>query len=303
MKKTTQNLTAVFVEQGKTLCFPSPAKLNLFLYINAQRDDGYHELQTLFQFLDYGDKLTICPTKTAQIDISPNLIDVKLEDNLIYRAATLLQQKTGCQFGARIQLNKVLPMGGGIGGGSSNAATTLLALNYLWKTQLSLDELAELGLQLGADVPIFVRGKTAFAEGVGEKMIYCCVPEKTYLVMKPLHAHIATAKIFADPNLTRNTPKRSLDELLQQPFYNDCEKIVRKHYPAVDNLLNWLLQYAPARLTGTGTCVFAEFDDPESAQHILNIAPPEFTGFVAQGVSQSPLHTMLNQLAKSISFS
>ncbi|MDU4396285.1 MAG: 4-(cytidine 5'-diphospho)-2-C-methyl-D-erythritol kinase, partial [Haemophilus parainfluenzae] len=212
------------------------------------------------------------------------------------RAATLLQEKTGCTLGASIHLDKILPMGGGIGGGSSNAATTLLALNYLWQTHLSIDELAELGLKLGADVPIFVHGQAAFAEGVGEKIQYCEPQEKYYVVLKPETA-ISTAVVFSDPDLSRNTEKRSLAELLNQPFANDCEKVVRTQYPEVEKALLWLLQYAPARLTGTGACVFAEFDDEKSAQAVFQQKPKEFFGFVAKGLNVSPLHVMLKQLS------
>lgn len=274
-------------------CFPCPAKLNLFLYINQQRPDGYHELQTLFQFLDYGDWLTIDVfNEQTQIEISPNLANVALEDNLIYRAARLLQQTTGVRKGAKIQLDKILPMGGGIGGGSSNAATTLLVLNKLWNTHLDLATLAQLGLQLGADVPIFIHGKAAFAEGVGEKITYCSPPEKWYLVLKP-NVSISTAQIFNDPQLTRNTPKLPLNQLLAQKYANDCEKIVRDHYSEVEELVQWLLQYAPARLTGTGACAFAEFEQQQQAQLAFANKPEKFTGFVAKGMNISPLHQIL----------
>lgn len=275
--------------------FPSPAKLNLFLYINHQRPDGYHELQTLFQFLDYSDWLTIdVREKHSGIELVSSLKDIPLEDNLIYRAARLLQQATGTTKGAKIQLDKILPIGGGIGGGSSNAATTLLALNRLWGTQLNLAQLATLGLQLGADVPIFIHGKAAFAEGVGEQICYCTPPEKWYLVLKP-PISISTAKIFGDPHLVRNTPKLSLNQLLSQQYGNDCEKIVRDHYSEVDELVQWLLQYAPARLTGTGACVFAEFEQQQQAQWVFSQKPAKFEGFVAQGTNISPLHQILNE--------
>lgn len=284
---------------AKQICFPSPAKLNLFLYINGKRADGYHELQSLFQLLDYGDQLTISSRTDGQILLSPALENVKTEDNLIYRAAKLLQQKTNCRQGANIQLEKVLPMGAGIGGGSSNAATTLVALNYLWQTQLNLEQLAELGLSLGADVPIFVLGNTAFAEGVGEKLTPCEVAEKWYLVLKPEVDFVSTAKIFADPNLPRNTPKRPLAELLTQPFSNDCEKVVLNHYPAIEQLHQWLLQYAPTRLTGTGACLFAEFETEQAAQCVFQLRPQNVTGFVAKGVNHSPLHQLLAHLQTS----
>ncbi|EIJ69450.1 4-(cytidine 5'-diphospho)-2-C-methyl-D-erythritol kinase [Pasteurella bettyae] len=283
-------------KQGEAISFPCPAKLNLFLYINGRRADGYHELQTLFQFLDYGDWLTIkVRHNDDQILLTPTIPNLKIQDNLIYRAARLLQQKTKCKLGAEMHLDKVLPIGGGVGGGSSNAATTLLALNYLWKTNLTIEELAELGLQLGADVPIFIHGKASFAEGVGEKITYCEVPEKWYLVIKP-NVSISTAKVFSAPELTRDTPKKSLQQLLQQEYKNDCERIVRKQYPEVEQLLNWLVQYSPSRLTGSGACVFAEFENEQAAQAVLNLKAKEFSGFVAKGLNVSPLHQMLKQL-------
>ena len=219
LMKTHHFSTALSTSLGKPNRFPSPAKLNLFLYINGKLPNGYHELQTLFQFLDFGDWLTIDIRQDKQIHITPEIPGLPLEQNLIYRAATLLQEKTACTLGASIHLDKILPMGGGIGGGSSNAATTLLALNYLWQTNLSIDELAEIGLKLGADVPIFVHGQAAFAEGVGEKIQYCEPQEKYYVVLKPETA-ISTAVVFSDPDLPRNTEKRSLAELLNQPFAN-----------------------------------------------------------------------------------
>lgn len=204
--------------------WPSPAKLNLFLYITGRRDNGYHELQTLFQFVEFGDELTVnANQETSTITITPEIPGVALEDNLIWKAATALQQYTSTSFGADIELKKVLPMGGGIGGGSSNAATVLVALNYLWRLNLSDDQLAEIGLQLGADVPVFVRGHAAFAEGVGEQLQPANPDEKWYLVVKS-QVSIATADIFRHSELTRNTPKRALATLLEQEYVNDCEK-------------------------------------------------------------------------------
>lgn len=281
--------------QQKPLRFPCPAKLNLFLYINGKRADGYHELQTLFQFLDFGDWLTASVRTDGKIQLQSDIADLPMEKNLIFRAALLLQQTTDCKLGADLALDKVLPIGGGVGGGSSNAATTLVALNHLWQTGLSTQQLAELGLQLGADVPIFVHGKASFAEGVGEKITYCAPPEKWFVVLKP-EVSISTAVVFSDKNLPRNTPKKSLSELLQQSYTNDCEKVVRDHYPEVEQLLNWLIQYAPARLTGTGACVFAEFNDEQSAQRVFQQKPQHIFGFVAQGLNLSPLHQMLQAL-------
>ena len=293
LMKSHQFSTALSASFGEPLRFPSPAKLNLFLYINGKLSNGYHELQTLFQFLDFGDWLEISVrSQDNQIVLTPE------EDNLIYRAAKLLQEKTNIQQGASIHFNKILPMGGGVGGGSSNAATALVALNYLWKANLSIDELSELGLTLGADIPIFVHGHAAFAEGVGEKITYCDPAEKWFVVLKPEDA-ISTAVVFQDPGLPRNTPKKSLEQLLKEPYQNDCEKVVVNHYSNVEKALNWLLQYAPARLTGTGACVFAEFDNEADAQAVFRHKPAEFFGFVAKGLNVSPLHAMLKQLSST----
>ncbi|WP_210443158.1 4-(cytidine 5'-diphospho)-2-C-methyl-D-erythritol kinase [Vibrio crassostreae] len=273
--------------------WPSPAKLNLFLYITGRRDNGYHELQTLFQFVDFGDELTVTANKkTSAITITPAIPGVATEDNLIWKAATALQQYTSTSFGADIELKKVLPMGGGIGGGSSNAATVLVALNYLWQLNLSDDQLAKIGLKLGADVPVFVRGHAAFAEGVGEQLQPANPDENWYLVVKP-QVSIATVDIFTHSELTRNTPKRALSTLLEQEHVNDCEKIVRMLYPEVDKQLSWLLQYAPSRLTGTGSCVFAEFNSEKEAELVREQLPDTVSAFIAKGRNISPLKETL----------
>ncbi|EOX3445678.1 4-(cytidine 5'-diphospho)-2-C-methyl-D-erythritol kinase [Vibrio cholerae] len=275
-----------------TTVWPSPAKLNLFLYITGRRANGYHDLQTLFQFLDHGDELTITANSSGNITLSPALADVALEDNLIYKAAMALKNAAQSPLGADIKLHKVLPMGGGIGGGSSNAATTLVALNYLWQTGLSDDQLAEIGLTLGADVPVFTRGFAAFAEGVGEELFAVEPEEKWYLVVRPA-VSIATKDIFTHPQLMRNTPKRDLASLLATPYENDCEKIARSLYPEVDKQLSWLLQYAPSRLTGTGSCVFAEFSSRKDAQAVFAQLSDNVLAFVAQGRNVSPLRKTL----------
>ncbi|KGQ42147.1 kinase [Gallibacterium anatis] len=283
---------------NRSFSFPCPAKLNLFLYINGRREDGYHELQTLFQFLDFSDQLTVTINNSGNITLENQLDDVVLEDNLIFRAAKLLQQYTQTSLGASLSIEKKLPMGGGVGGGSSDAATTLVALNYLWQTNLSLSQLAELGLKLGADVPIFVHGKAAFAEGVGEKISYCEPDEKYYVVLKP-NVAISTAKIFQDPKLPRNTPKRSLSQLLADVYTNDCEKVVRDHYPEVEQAIQWLVQYAPTRLTGTGACIFAEFDSQDAAIAVYQQRPTHLSGFVAKGVNRSPLYLTLEDMQQN----
>ncbi|WP_200550797.1 4-(cytidine 5'-diphospho)-2-C-methyl-D-erythritol kinase [Kosakonia sp. LAM2021] len=274
--------------------WPAPAKLNLFLYITGQRADGYHTLQTLFQFLDYGDTLSIEPRSDGEIRLLTPVEGVPDEENLIVRAARLLMQRAAesgrlpAGSGAEIAIDKRLPMGGGLGGGSSNAATVLVALNHLWGCKLSVDELATLGLRLGADVPVFVRGHAAFAEGVGEILTPVNPPEKWYLVAHP-GVGIPTPVIFKDPELPRNTPQRSIDTLLKCEFGNDCEVIARKRFREVDAALSWLLEYAPSRLTGTGACVFSEFDTESAARQVLEQAPEWLHGFVARGVNLSPL--------------
>ena len=278
--------------------WPSPAKLNLFLYITGQRADGYHSLQTLFQFLDYGDTIDIALRGDGEIRLLTPVEGVAHEDNLIVRAARLLMKAASESdrlpkgSGADISIEKRLPMGGGLGGGSSNAATVLVALNHLWQCGLSVDELAGLGLTLGADVPVFVRGHAAFAEGVGEILTPVEPEEKWYLVAHP-GVSIPTPVIFKDPDLPRNTPKRSIKTLLKCEFGNDCEVIARKRFREVDAALSWLLEYAPSRLTGTGACVFAEFDTESRARQVLEQAPDWLKGFVAKGVNLSPLHRAL----------
>ena len=275
-----------------TTHWPAPAKLNLFLYITGRRDNGYHDLQTLFQFVDHCDSLTITANDSSSITITPAIDGVKTEDNLIYRAADALRKAANIHAGADIHLDKVLPMGGGLGGGSSDAATTLIALNYLWQTHLSTDQLAEIGVKLGADVPVFVRGHSAFAEGIGEELRMVTPIEKWYLIAKP-DVSIGTADIFHHPDLTRNTQKKTLSALMASPYGNDCEKIVRSLHPKVDKALSWLIEYAPSRLTGTGACVFAEFDTQHAANATLNQLPDWLQGFVAQGINESPLlHTL-----------
>jgi 4-diphosphocytidyl-2-C-methyl-D-erythritol kinase len=275
-----------------TLSLPAVAKLNLFLHIIGRRADGYHNLQTLFQLLDVGDELHFSPRQDNQLTLQCNDINLQGPDNLIIKAGRLLQQHTGCQLGCDIILDKKLPMGGGLGGGSSDAATTLLALNTLWQLQLTNQQLATLSLQLGADVPLFVMGYSAFAEGVGEKLVPVHLPEKTYLVVTPA-CHISTAAIFQHPDLIRNSPQLSLASLFNRPWRNDCQPLVEQLQPIVAITLQWLVEYAPCRMTGTGASVFAEFPDTTSAQHVLANLPANCRGFIAKGVNQSPLMAAL----------
>lgn len=279
------------------LSLPAPAKLNLFLHIVGRRPDGYHELQTLFQLLDYGDELHFSPAPDGSLSLEPELPGVPVENNLVLRAARLLQEETGCRQGVHIRLDKRLPMGGGIGGGSSDAATTLLALNHLWQLGLSLDRLAELGLRLGADVPVFVRGRTAWAEGIGERLIPVDLTPYWYLVVIP-NCQISTQKIFSHKLLTRNTPKMTIAPALEgelKNFRNDCQPIVSKLYPEVEQSLGWLGQHGHARLTGTGACVFASFDTEEECRYAFSLLPATFNGFVARGINRSPVHEILAQ--------
>lgn len=273
--------------------WPSPAKLNLFLHINGRYANGYHQLQSLFQLLDYGDQLAFEVTQTSNIQLLTPIPGVENQHNLIVKAAKLLQQHCQYQGGCKIWLDKVLPMGGGIGGGSSNAATTLVALNHLWNCGLSVTELAKLGLQLGADVPIFVEGKSAFAQGVGEQLFATHIPTKYYLVVNP-HCHVSTAEIFSAVDLPRNTPQIDWSEYNFANSKNDCQQLVCNLYPNVANTLQWLVEYAPSRMTGTGACLFAVFESLEQAQLVLAKLPEGCSGFVAQGVDQSPLLDKLN---------
>ena len=272
-----------------TQLWPSPAKLNLFLYITGQRANGYHELQTLFQFVDYGDSLSFTPRSDGRIVLTTPVDGVADEDNLVVRAARLLQRHANCPLGADISLIKRIPMGGGLGGGSSNAATVLVALNTLWECGLSDQQLAALGVTLGADVPVFVMGHAAFAEGIGEILQPVEPEEKWYLVAHP-GVHIPTPMIFGDAELTRDTPKRPINVLLSTAWTNDCQPIAIKRFCEVEQLVSWLLEYAPSRMTGTGACVFAEFATEHEARQVLNQIPSSVTGFVAKGVNVSPLH-------------
>ena len=274
------------------LSLPCPAKINLFLHITGRRDDGYHTLQTVFQLLDYGDTLHLSSRDDGQLRFLSALPGVNDSNNLIVRAAKRLQDISGCTRGADIRLDKRLPMGGGIGGGSSDAASTLLGLNKLWQLNLSLDALAELGLELGADVPVFVHGHTAWAEGVGEIIRPINTESHWYLVLRP-NCEVSTAEIFSHEQLTRHDSPIKIAAFLEGATGNSCQKLVRTLYPEVDKALIWLDQFSPARLTGTGSCVFASFDSKSAAASVLAQCPADMSGFIAKGVNQSPLHTTL----------
>ncbi len=274
----------------------APAKLNLFLHINAQRADGYHELETLFTFLEFGDELNFTCTEQDNIEITGDTHGIALEDNLIYKAASALRPFRSVETGISIALSKKLPMGGGVGGGSSDAATTLLAINQLWKCHLSHQKLAEIGLKLGADVPVFVNGKTALAQGVGEKLTAVNLPQRWFCVVFP-NVHVSTGTVFTHPDLPRDTAKLSGDWQLANTN-NDCEALVKKLYPEVEKTLGWLLKYGPARMTGTGACCFVELDCATSAQRVLDSLPSCWQGFVAPSTNISPAHTQLDSWLK-----
>ncbi len=283
----------------KTRAWPAPAKLNLFLHITGRRPDGYHTLQTVFQFLAYGDELHFGLRNDGVIHATRALPGVSEEQDLCLRAARLLQRVTGTRRGVDIRLEKRIPLGAGLGGGSSDAATTLVALNHLWQTGLTPDALVQLGLQLGADVPVFVHGVAAWAEGVGEQLVPVTVPEPWYVVVTP-PCRISTAGIFSAPDLTRASPPLTMRDFRaeQLPAYrNDCETAVCRRYPEVADALARLSAYAPARMTGTGSSVFAAFaHEPQARQALERLALdrlPGWRGFAAQGRNLSPLHQIL----------
>lgn len=277
------------------LTLPAPAKLNLFLHILGRRADGYHELQTLFQFLDHADELHFAPREDGQIRLHTEIPGVPHDSNLIVRAARQLQEQSGCRQGADIWLDKHLPMGGGIGGGSSDAATTLVGLNHLWQLGWDEDRLAALGLGLGADVPVFVRGRAAFAEGVGEKLTPVELEEPWFLVAVP-QVFVSTAEVFSDPELTRDTAPIKVRSLLGVDGRNDCQTVVEKRYPAVRNALMLLNKFTSARLTGTGACVFGSFPNQGDADKVRRQLPATLPSFVARGRNISLLHRKLQEL-------
>lgn len=283
--------------------YPAPAKLNLFLHVIDRRPDGYHLLQSLFRLIDRGDRLRIVPRADGCISRARPLAGIPEESDLCLRAARLLQEASGCRKGADIALEKHLPLGGGLGGGSSDAATVLLALNQLWGLHWPRERLQMLGLRLGADVPFFIFGRNAFAEGVGETLQPVDLPPAWYLVIEP-PVSVPTAEIFAAQNLTRNTkPIKMADfsagwgtdwvagcgDLFGQ---NDLEPVVCERYPEVARTLAWLRQYAEARMTGSGACVFAAFAAEQDARAVLARMPEDMTGWVARGLDEHPLRAL-----------
>ncbi len=268
--------------------WPAPAKINLFLHITGRREDGYHELQTIFQFLDYADQLTFRVTQDTEIIHTNPIPGVAAKDDLTVRAARLLQHYTRCQLGVEININKKLPMGGGLGGGSSDAATTLVALNQLWNLGLNKKNLADLGRQLGADVPVFVYGRAAWAEGVGDKLTSVKLDEPWYVVIVPA-VSVSTAEIFSAKELNRECLAIKIADYLEGMTENVCEPVVRSRYPQVNTAIEWLNQYSKARMTGTGACVFAPMSSEQRAADVLRKKPDGYSGFIAQGRNVSPL--------------
>jgi 4-diphosphocytidyl-2-C-methyl-D-erythritol kinase len=282
-----------------TTVWPAPAKLNLFLHVLGRRDDGYHELQSVFQFLDLEDKISLSVRRDGRVCRTSVHPLVQADADLAVRAARLLKEESGTALGADISVEKHIPMGAGLGGGSSDAATTLLALNKLWKLGVDSEKLAALGLRLGADVPVFIHGRSAWAEGVGERLQPVELERPWYLVVNP-NCSVSTASVFSHPALTRNsTPLRIRDFLtpgaaqelsLQRVLEgtrNDCEAVVRSIYPEVDEALRWLSQSAPARMTGSGASVFAAFADRARAEQLLQRLPDGWSAFVARGMNRS----------------
>lgn len=273
---------------GADAAWPAPAKLNLMLRVLGRRPDGYHRLQTVFQFIDRVDRLFYEPRTDGLVRRVSHVPGVPAEADLVVRAAELLKERTGCPLGADIWVDKQLPMGGGLGGGSSDAATTLVALNRLWGTGLSERELMRLGLALGADVPVFVRGLAAWGEGVGEDLAPLDLPEFWYLVLIPV-CQVSTAAVFSAPDLTRNSLPIKIADFLAGDDRNDCLSVTRGRYQPVADALDWLAGVGRARLTGTGGCVFAAFPTADEARAAYQRAHPRFDCFIARGMNRSPL--------------
>ena len=271
----------------------APAKINLTLHVTGQRDDGYHLLQSVFQFIDIADYLTFTPRTDGLIRRVTPVPGVHEDNDLVVRAARLLQARCGLSMGVDIQLQKHLPMGAGLGGGSSDAATTLLVLNRLWRCGLGSAALTTLGLELGADVPIFLHGRAAWAEGIGERLTDLDLPEPVYLLLLP-DCHVDTGKVFQDPELTRNSPPQTIRAFLAGERANDCLQVVRNRHPRVAQAFDWLADNGlKAQLTGTGSTVFAECDDEDAASELQRAVPASINSRIVRGRNRSPLHDAL----------
>ncbi|MGK0248928.1 MAG: 4-diphosphocytidyl-2-C-methyl-D-erythritol kinase [Oleispira sp.] len=282
------------------LTVPAPAKLNLMLHITARRKDGYHELQTIFQFLDYGDQLSFQARNDNELTLSPKITGVNFEDNLIIKAARSLKRHAnsiGKNCGANIQLKKILPMGGGLGGGSSDAATTMLALNTLWQLGLSLDELSNIGIKLGADVPVFIKGHACWAEGVGEKITPLPDLEENWFLVACPNVHSNTREIFSHKELTRDSQilnmRHALEGQAANNGRNDCQLVASKLNPEIGKTLNLLNKFGSAKMTGTGACVFLSVNSENKATQVASKLPAELTTFIAKGTNLSSAHKVL----------
>jgi 4-diphosphocytidyl-2-C-methyl-D-erythritol kinase len=272
--------------------WPAPAKLNLMLRIVGRRADGYHLLQTVFHFVDLCDWIIFTPRSDGEVRLKKTLPEVAEEDDLTVRAAKLLKKETGYSGGVTIDVEKNLPMGGGLGGGSSDAATTLVVLNHLWELGLSKEKLMQIGLQLGADVPVFVFGKSAWAEGVGEVLSEITIPESFYLILKP-DCHVNTREIFLAKDLTRDSKSINISDFLAGQCNNDCLEIVRKLYPSVGVSIQDLSEFSVGRLTGTGACVFAQFESETKATEARLALKDKWQVYLAKGLNSSPLYLSL----------
>jgi 4-diphosphocytidyl-2-C-methyl-D-erythritol kinase len=281
-------MTLPDVPLGLAEDWPAPGKLNLFLHVVGRRQDGYHLLQTAFQFIDLADRLRFFERPAGVIERLTDLPGVPSESDLCLRAARLLAPRAGREAGVAIAVDKRLPVQGGVGGGSSDAATVLVALNELWRCGLQSEDLLELALGLGADVPVFVAGKAAWAEGVGERLSFVDFPEEFYVLVQPA-VSVETVAVFKDPELTRDSPVITITGFLQSGGRNDCEAVVRRRHPEVAEALDWLGRVAPARMTGTGSCVFAAMPGEEEARAVLGNLPEHWRGWVVRGLNRSPL--------------
>jgi 4-diphosphocytidyl-2-C-methyl-D-erythritol kinase len=272
--------------------WPAPAKLNLFLHVTGRRPDGYHDLQTVFQLIDLADDIHIEVRRDGLIERQAGPEGVPAEADLVVRAARALKAASATPLGANLSVTKRIPMGGGLGGGSSDAATVLVALNHLWDCGLNEHELAAIGVDLGADVPVFVRGRSAWGEGRGEQLTPLELPERWFVLVHP-QVHVPTAALFQAPELTRNSPPITMHGFLRSGGRNDFEPVVRARYPEVAHALDWLGHFAPARLTGTGSCIFAPCASLNEAQDIVTRVPAPWRGMVARGMNVSPLLALL----------
>lgn len=280
---------------AESLILSAPAKLNLMLHITGRRDDGYHLLETVFQFIDLADHIEFNANDEGSIERLPGNSPVDAEDDILVTTATLLQSRFRVDKGVSIGIDKRIPIGGGLGGGSSDAAACLLALNRLWELDLSLDQLAGIGLELGADVPVFVRGRAAWASGIGEVLQEIELEQPIYLVIDPKIA-VSTAQIFAAQELTRNCDPLTIRAFLRGSGRNVCEPVVRNLYPQVGEAIDWLSQYATARMSGTGACVFAAIDSLEQAEVVKSQVPRQWEAYITRAMNYNPVHQQLGLL-------